>query len=115
MYPLTSEACATDGTSTASGHTSNISSLIMADKKLDKAKEDTVNATPLVKNNVDAVTEDEDQLLSKLLAARTEKNHLIDDSLFKMSTTVGHTKTKLPEITDEENDSLLEELLAQPI
>ena len=115
MYPITSEACLNDGVSVVSEHISSVSSLVMVDKKLDKPEEDAINATPLVKDNIDAVTEDEDQLLSKLLAAKTDKNHLVNDSVFKMTTAIDHTKTKLPEVTDEENDNLLEELLAQPI
>ena len=115
MYPLTSEACLDDRMPVVSEHISTVSSLVMVDKKLDKPDEDAFNATHLVKGNVDTVTEDEDQLLSELLAAKTEKNHLVNDSVFKMTTAIDHTKTKLPEITDEENDNLLEELLAQPI
>lgn len=85
----------------------------MAEKKL-KPKQDTVNATPLVKNAVDTVIEDEDQLLSQLLAAKTENNS-VKDKVFKVTSPTDHTKPILPEVTDEENDSLLEELLAQPI
>ena len=112
MYPLTSEAYSTDGASSISEHVSAVSSLVMTEKKQSKPKEDTVAP---IKHTVDVVTEDEDQLLTQLLAAKTEKNSLIEDKLYKASATADQTKTTLPDITDEENDNLLEELLAQPI
>lgn len=114
IYPLTSEAHG--GASNISEHISSATSLVVAEKKLNKAKQEMVNATPPpVRNTSDVVTEDEDQLFTQLLVAKTEKNNLMQDESFKMSTTTSRTKTTVPDITDEENDNLLEELLAQPI
>ena len=101
--------------SDTSEHTSSVSSLVVAEKKKSKLKSDTINIIPPVKETIDAVIEDEDQILTTLLAAKTEKNSVIDDKLFKMATIVDQTKTTLPDVTDEENDCLLEELLAQPV
>lgn len=70
-----------------------------------------VNVTPLVNDTIKM--EDDDQLLTKLLATKTDKNNFVKGKLFNV---MDHTKTTSPsDITDEENDSLLEELLAQPI
>jgi len=108
--PLTSEAKPVDVTNASERISS--ASLLVTEKKQSTTKQDTVNATHAIKDNVG---EDEDKMLSQLLAAKTEENKLTKDKLYKMSTTIDQTKTQLPDITDEENDILLEELLAQPI
>ena len=111
MYPLTSEAHSSDGASNTSEHISSAASLLVAEKK----QKETVNAMPPpVRNTSNVITEDEDQLFTQLLVAKTENNFMQDES-FKMSTGINQTKTTVPDIIDEENDNLLEELLAQPI
>ena len=112
MYSLTSEAHSSNGASNISEHISSVPPLMMTEKKQKKAMQDTIGATPPVRNTV---TEDEDQLFTQLLVTTTEKNNSIKDELFKMSPTINHTKATMPDVTDEENDNLLEELLAQPI
>lgn len=112
MYPLTSETHSSNSASNVSEHMSSVTSLVKTEKKPNTSKENSlVNATPLVKDISDDVIEDEDQLLTQLLAAKTQNK----DKMFKMTMPADHTKPRLPEVTDEENDSLLEELLAQPI
>lgn len=112
MYPLTSETHSSNGASNISEHISSVTSLCKTEKKLNTSKEHSpVNATPLAKDILDDVIEDEDQLLTQLLAAKMQNK----DKMFKMTMPADHTKPRLPEVTDEENDSLLEELLAQPI
>ena len=115
MCPLSSEAHSSNGASNISEHISSATSLVVTEKRENKAKEDTVNAMTPVRNTSDVVIEDEDQLFTQLLVAKTEKNNLMQDELFKMSAPINQTKTTVPDITDEENDNLLEELLAQPI
>lgn len=111
VYSLTSE---THSCNFENEHTSTVPSLV-TEKKKSKLKPDIVNTTPPVKDTTDDIIEDEDQILTTLLAAKTEKDNVIEDKLFKMTTMVDQTKTTLPDVIDEENDCLLEELLAQPI
>ena len=112
VYSLTSDAHSTDcSASNTSEHVSSAASLVVAEKKQNKAKQETVNATPPVRNTSDV--EDEDQLFTQLLVSKTG-NNLVQDESFKMPTAINQ-KTIVPDITDEENDNLLEELLAQPI
>lgn len=110
VYPLTSEAHSSDGASNRSEHISSAASLLVAEKK----QKETVNAMPPPVRNTSNVAEDEDQLFTQLLVAKT-KNSFMQDESFKMSTGIDQSKTTVPDITDEENDNLLEELLAQPI
>ena len=69
-----------------------------------------INTPPSVTNSV----VEEDEMLTELLAAKTEDVGIAKNSSVKMTS---YTVKSLPQIDakDEENDSLLEELLAQPI
>lgn len=109
-YPLTCEAFTSDTVSGTTEHISTTSLLVLTEKTKAKPKQhETFNATPApVKHTT---TEDEDQLFSELLAAKTD----IKDQFKMTPKAADHIKTSLPNVTDEENDSLLEELLAQPI
>ena len=111
MQPLKSEAKPVDVFSNVSEHVSSVSLLVTEKKQSSGTKQDKVSAKHAIKHN----EVDEDEMLTQLLAAKTEENKLTEDKLYKMSTTADQTKTPLPDITDEENDILLEELLAQPI
>ena len=68
-----------------------------------------INAPPLVTNSVV-----EDEMLTQLLAAKTEDIGVTKNSGVKMTSYVVKHQPQF-DTTDEENDSLLEELLAQPI
>lgn len=69
-----------------------------------------INAPPSVTNSV----VEEDEMLTQLLAAKTEDIGVTKNSSVKMTSYADKNQPQF-DTTDEENDSLLEELLAQPI